>query len=88
MPGWSSPKGLARISELPYLLLLSRGKLGLFGIGILSAHNVGLLINLRLGNKSHLAFVRGLETLALVRTTWDTPASTLTAGNKGNLLGL
>ena len=88
MPGWSSPKGLARISELPYLLLLSRGKLGLFGIGIVSAHNVGLLINLRLGNKSHLAFVRGLGSLALVRSTWEIPAPMPTVDNRGNLSGL
>ncbi len=86
--GWSSPRGLAGIPKLPYLLLLSRGQLGPFGVGIVSVHNVGLLVNLRLGNKSHLAFVRGLGPLAPVRSTWDTPAPAPTAGNNGYLPGL
>ncbi len=73
---------------MPYLLLLSRGQLGPFGVQIVSVQDVGLLVNLRLGNKSHLAFVRGLEPLALVRSTWDTPAPTPTAGNRGYLPGL
>jgi hypothetical protein len=30
--GWSSPRGLAGIPKLPYLLLHSRGQLGPFGI--------------------------------------------------------
>ncbi len=88
MSGWSSPRGLARISKLPYLLLLSRSQLGPFSVGIVSVHNVGLLVNLRLGNKSHLAFVRGLGPLAQVRSTWDTPAPAPTAGNRGYLPGL
>jgi hypothetical protein len=86
--GWSSPGGLAGIPKLPYLLLFSRGQLGPFGIGILSVHNVGLLVNFRLGNKSHLASVRGLGPLAPVRSTWDTPAPVPTAGNRGYLPGL
>ncbi len=73
---------------MPYLLLFSRGQLGPFGIRIVSVHNVGLLINFRLGNKSHLAFVRGQGPLAPVRSTWDTPAPASTAGNRGYLLGL
>ncbi len=51
-------------------------------------HNVGLLVDLRLGNKSHLAFVRGLGSLALVRSTWDVPAPAPTAGNRGYFPGL
>jgi hypothetical protein len=59
--------------------------LGPFGIGIVSVHNVGLLVNLRLGNKSYLAFVRGLGPLAPVRSTWDTPAPVPTVGKRGYL---
>ncbi len=88
MSGWSSPRGLAGISKLPYLLLLSRGQLGPFGIGIVSVYNVGLLVNLRLGNKSHLAFVRCLGPLAPVRSTWDTPTPAPSTGNRGYLPGL
>ncbi len=62
--------------------------MGPFGIGIVSVHDVGLLVNLRLGNKSHLAFVRGLGPLDLVRSTWDTPTPAPTAGNRGYLSGL
>jgi hypothetical protein len=62
--------------------------LGPFGIRIVSVHNVGLLVNLRLGNKSHLVFVRGLGPLAPVRSTWDTPAPMPTAGNRGYLSDL
>jgi hypothetical protein len=62
--------------------------LGPFGVGIVSVHDVGLVVNFRLGNKSHLAFVRGLGSLAPVRSTWDTPAPAPTAGNRGYLLGL
>ncbi len=62
--------------------------MGPFSVGIVSVHNVGLLVNLRLGNKSHLAFVRGLGPLALVRSTWNTPAPVPTAGNRGYLPGL
>ena len=51
-------------------------------------HNVDLLVDFRLGNKSHLAFVRGLGPLAPVRSTWDTPAPAPTAGNRGYLPGL
>ena len=51
-------------------------------------HNVGLLVDFRLGNKSHLAFVRGLGSLAPVRSTWDIPTPAPTAGIRGNLLGL
>jgi hypothetical protein len=86
--GWSSPRGLAGISKLPYLLLLSRSQLGPFGIGIVSVHNVGLLVNLRLGNKSHLEFVRGLGPLGPVRSRWDTLAPAPTVGNRGYLPGL
>ncbi len=62
--------------------------MGPFCVGIVSVQDVGLLVNLRLGNKSHLTFVRGLGPLAPVRSTWDTPAPTPTAGNRGYLLGL
>ncbi len=51
-------------------------------------HNVGLLVDFRLGNKSHLAFVRGLGSLAPVRSMWDMPAPAPTAGNRGYLPGL
>jgi hypothetical protein len=51
-------------------------------------HNVGLLVNFRLGNKSYLAFVRGLGSLAPVRSTWEIPAPAPTAGNRGYLPGL
>ncbi len=51
-------------------------------------HNVGLLVDFRLGNKSHLVFVRGLRSLALVRSTWDIPALVPTVGNRGYLSGL
>ncbi len=59
--------------------------MGPFGIRIVSVHDVGLLVNLRLGNKSLLAFVRGLGPLAPVRSMWDTPAPAPTAGNRGYL---
>jgi hypothetical protein len=49
---------------------------------------VGLLVNFRLGNKSHLAFVRGLGSLALDRSVWVIPAPVPTAGNRGYLPGL
>ncbi len=62
--------------------------MGPFSVGIVSVHNVGLLVNLRLGNKSLLAFVRGLGPLAPVRSTWDTPAPAPTVGNIGYLPGL
>ncbi len=62
--------------------------MGPFGIGIVSVHDVGLLVNLRLGTKSHLAFVRGLGPLAPVRSTWDTPAPVPVVGNRGYLQGL
>ena len=88
MSGWSSPRGLAGISKLPYLLLLSRSQLGPFGVGIVSVHDVGLLVNLRLGNKSHLAFVRGLGSMSLVMSAWVISAPAPTAGNRGNLSGL
>ena len=48
-------------------------------------HNVGLLVDFRLGNKSHLAFVRGLGSL---RSTWEILAPVPTAGNRGYLPGL
>jgi hypothetical protein len=51
-------------------------------------HNVGLLVDFRMGNKSHLAFVRGLGSLAPVRSTWDTPTPAPTAGNRGYLSDL
>jgi hypothetical protein len=51
-------------------------------------HNVGLLIDLRLGNKSHLAFVRGLGSSAPVRSTWDIPAPTPTTDDRGYFSGL
>jgi hypothetical protein len=51
-------------------------------------HNVGLLVDFRLGNMSHLAFVRGLGSLAPVRSTWDIPAPAPTAGDRGYLPGL
>ncbi len=54
----------------------------------MSIHDVGLLVNLRLGYKSHLAFVRGLGPLAPVGSMWDTPAPVPNAGNRGYLLGL
>jgi hypothetical protein len=49
---------------------------------------MGLRVDFRLGNKSHLGFVRGLGSLALVWSTWDIPAPVPTAGNRGYLLGL
>ncbi len=51
-------------------------------------HNVGLLVDFRLGNKSHLAFVRGLGSLAPVWSTWDIPTPVPTTGNRGYLPGL
>ncbi len=51
-------------------------------------HNVGLFVDFRLGNKSHLTFVRGLGSLAPVRSTWEIPAPVPTKGNRGNLSGL
>ncbi len=51
-------------------------------------HNVGLVVDFRLGNKSHLVYVRGLGSLALVRSTWDIPAPVPTAGDRGYLPGL
>ena len=49
---------------------------------------MGLLVDFRLGYKSHLAFVRGLGSLALVRSTWDIPAPAPTVGDRGYLPGL
>ncbi len=49
---------------------------------------MGLLVDFRLGNKSHLAFVRGLGSLAPVRSVWDIPAPAPTVGNRGYMLGL
>ena len=49
---------------------------------------MGLLVDFRLGNKSHLAFVRGLGSLAPVRSAWVIPAPAPTAGNRGYLPGL
>ncbi len=51
-------------------------------------YNVGLLVDFRLGNKFHLAFVGGLGSLAPVRSAWVIPAPMPTAGNRGHLLGL
>ncbi len=51
-------------------------------------NNVGLLVDLRLGNKSLLAFVRGLGSMSLLISAWVNPAPMPTAGNRGNLLGL
>ncbi len=50
-------------------------------------NNVGLLVDFRLGNKSLLAYVRGLESLCLVMFAWLIPAPMPTVGNRGNLLG-
>ncbi len=47
-------------------------------------NNVGLLVDFRLGNKPLLAFVKGLGSLSLVMFAWEIPASTPTAGNRGN----
>jgi hypothetical protein len=49
---------------------------------------MGLLVDFRLGNKPLLAFVRALGSLSLVISAWVIPAPALTAGNRGNLLGL
>jgi hypothetical protein len=51
-------------------------------------NNVGLLVDFRLGNKSLLAFVRGLGSLSSVMSAWVIPTPALTVGNRGNLLGL
>ncbi len=51
-------------------------------------NNVGLLVDFRLGNKSLLAFVRGLGSMSLVMSAWVIRALTPTTGNRGNLLGL
>ncbi len=48
-------------------------------------NNVGLLVYFRLGNKSLLAFVKGLGSLSAVMLAWETPASMPTASNRGNL---
>ena len=50
-------------------------------------NNVGLLVDFRLGNKSLLAFVRGLGSLSLVMSAWVIPPPVPTAGNRGNLSG-
>ncbi len=50
-------------------------------------NNVGLLVDFRLGNKSLLAFVRGLGSLSSVMSAWLVPAPVPTAGNRGNLSG-
>jgi hypothetical protein len=50
-------------------------------------NNVGLLVNFRLGNKPLLAFVIGLRSLSAVMFAWETPASTPTASDRGNLCG-
>ncbi len=88
MSGWSSPWGLVSIPKLPLLLLLSRGKLVKLGICIVPVNNVGLLVNFRLGNKSLLAFVRGLGSMPSIMSAWVIPAPVPTTGNRGNLLGL
>ncbi len=49
---------------------------------------MGLLVDFSLVNKSHLAFVGGLGSLAPVRSTWDILAPAPTAGNRGYLPGL
>ncbi len=51
-------------------------------------NNVGLLADFRLGNKSLLAFFRGLGSMSLVMSAWVISAPTPTAGNRGNLSGL
>jgi hypothetical protein len=51
-------------------------------------HNVGLLVDFRLGNKSHMAFIRGLGSLALVRSAWVIPAPVPTRGNRDYLPSL
>ncbi len=86
--GRSSPWGLAGIPKLPKLLLLSRGQLVELGICIVPVNNVGLLVDFRLGNKSLLAFVRGLGSMSSVTSVWVIPAPALTTGNRGNLSGL
>ncbi len=48
-------------------------------------NNVGLLVYFRLGNKPLLAFIKGLGSLSAVMFAWETPASTPTASNRGNL---
>jgi hypothetical protein len=48
---------------------------------------MGLLVDFRLGNKSHLAFIRGLGFMSLV-SAWVIPAPAPTAGNRGNLLDI
>ncbi len=47
-----------------------------------------LLVNFRLGNKSLLAFVRGLGSLSSVMSAWVIPNPAPTPGNRGNLSGL
>jgi hypothetical protein len=51
-------------------------------------NNVGLLVNFRLGDKSLLAFVRGLGSMSLVMSSRVIPIPAPTVGNRGNLLGL
>ncbi len=48
-------------------------------------NNVGLHVYFRLGNKPLLAFVKGLGSLFAVMLVWETPASTPTVSNRGNL---
>ncbi len=50
-------------------------------------NNVGLLVNFRLGNKSLLTFVKGLESWSTVILSWEIPASAPTVGDRGNLSG-
>jgi hypothetical protein len=57
------------------------------GIWIVPVNNVGLLVDFRLGNKSLLAFVRGLVSLSLVMSAWVILTPVPTTGNRGNLLG-
>jgi hypothetical protein len=51
-------------------------------------NNVGLFVDFRLGNKSLLAFVRGLGSLSSVMSAWVIPALAPTVDNRGNLSGL
>ncbi len=50
-------------------------------------NNLDLLVDIRLGNKSLLAFIRGLGSLSLVMSAWVVPAPVPTAGNRGELSG-
>jgi hypothetical protein len=50
--GWSGPRGLANILQLPQLLLLSRGQLVKLGFGVMPVNNVSLLVYFSLENLS------------------------------------